>query len=141
MIISFLLPEKTKKMISDNFNFTGKHILIAEDEETNYFYLETVLKRTGAILFRAKNGEEAVQVCKDHADLDLVLMDIKMPELNGLDATRIIREFNSVLPIIAQTAYALVGERNKCLSAGCNDYISKPINRESLLRMMTNYLA
>lgn len=128
-------------MISDSFNFTGRHILIAEDEETNYFYLETVLKRTGAILFRAKNGEEAVQICKDRVDLDLILMDIKMPELNGLDATRIIREFNSSIPIIAQTAYALVGERTKCLSAGCNDYISKPINRESLLKMMSSFLA
>ena len=127
-------------MVSDTYNFAGKNILIAEDEETNYFYLETVLKRTGAVLFRARNGDEAVQVCKDQPNLDLVLMDIKMPELNGLDATRLIREFNVTLPIIAQTAYALVGERNKCLSAGCNDYISKPINRESLLKMITSFI-
>lgn len=127
-------------MVSDTYNFAGKKILIAEDEETNYFYLETVLKRTGAILFRARNGDEAVQVCKDQPTIDLVLMDIKMPELNGLDATRLIREFNASLPIIAQTAYALVGERNKCLSAGCNDYISKPINRESLLKMITSFI-
>jgi two-component system cell cycle response regulator DivK len=127
-------------MVSDTYNFAGKKILIAEDEETNYFYLETVLKRTGAILFRARNGEEAVKVCEDQPSLDLVLMDIKMPDLNGLDATRLIRKFNATLPIIAQTAYALVGERNKCLSAGCNDYISKPINRESLLKMITSFL-
>lgn len=127
-------------MKADTYNFAGKKILIAEDEETNYFYLETVLKRTGAILFRARNGDEAVQVCKDQPTIDLVLMDIKMPELNGLDATRLIREFNATLPIIAQTAYALVGERNKCLSAGCNDYISKPINRESLLKMITSFI-
>lgn len=127
-------------MASDAFNFTGKKILIAEDEETNYFYLETVLKRTGATLFRARNGEEAVKVCEDQPDLDLVLMDIKMPDLNGLDATRQIRKFNPNLPIIAQTAYALVGEKNKCLSAGCNDYISKPINRESLLKMITSFV-
>lgn len=127
-------------MVSDTYNFEGKKILIAEDEETNYFYLETVLKRTGAVLFHARNGDEAVQVCKDQPNLDLVLMDIKMPELNGLDATRLIREFNTTLPIIAQTAYALVGERNKCLSAGCNDYISKPINRESLLKMITGFI-
>ena len=127
-------------MVSDTYNFAGKKILTAEDEETNYFYLETVLKRTGATLFRARNGDEAVQVCKDQPTIDLVLMDIKMPELNGLDATRLIREFNASLPIIAQTAYALVGERNKCLSAGCNDYISKPINRESLLKMITIFI-
>ena len=127
-------------MVSDTYNFAGKKILIAEDEETNYFYLETVLKRTGAILFRARNGDEAVKVCKDQPTIDLVLMDIKMPELNGLDATRLMREFNASLPIIAQTAYALVGERNKCLSAGCNDYISKPINRESLLKMITSFI-
>ena len=127
-------------MASDTYNFKGKKILIAEDEETNYFYLETVLKRTGATLFRAKNGDEAVKVCEDNADLDLVLMDIKMPDLNGLDATRLIRKFNPAIPIIAQTAYALVGEKNKCLSAGCNDYISKPINRESLLKMVTSYI-
>ena len=127
-------------MVSDTYNFVGKKILIAEDEETNYFYLETVLKRTGAILYRAKNGEEAVKVCEDQSDLDLVLMDIKMPDLNGLDATRLIRKFNATIPIIAQTAYALVGERNKCLNAGCNDYISKPINRESLLKMITSFI-
>jgi CheY-like chemotaxis protein len=128
-------------MASDAYNFTGKKILIAEDEETNYFYLETVLKRTGATLFRAKNGEEAVKVCEDQPDMDLVLMDIKMPDLNGLDATRLIRKFNPTLPIIAQTAYALVGEKNKCLSAGCNDYISKPINREALLKMITSFVS
>jgi CheY-like chemotaxis protein len=127
-------------MGSDTYNFVGKKILIAEDEETNYFYLETVLKSTGATLFRAKNGEEAVKVCEDQTDIDLVLMDIKMPDLNGLDATRMIRKFNATLPIIAQTAYALVGERNKCLNAGCNDYISKPINRESLLKMITSFI-
>jgi two-component system cell cycle response regulator DivK len=127
-------------MVSDTYNFTGKKILIAEDEETNYFYLETVLKRTGATLFRAKNGEEVVKVCEDQPDMDLVLMDIKMPDLNGLDATRLIRKFNPTLPIIAQTAYALVGEKNKCLSAGCNDYISKPINRESLLKMIMSFI-
>lgn len=127
-------------MVSDTYNFTGKKILIAEDEETNYFYLETVLKRTGATLFRAKNGDEAVKVSEDHPDLDLILMDIKMPDLNGLDATRLIRKFNPTIPIIAQTAYALVGEKNKCLSAGCNDYISKPINRESLLKMITSFV-
>jgi len=127
-------------MASDTYNFTGKKILIAEDEETNYFYLETVLKRTGATLFRAKNGDEAVKVSEDNPDLDLILMDIKMPDLNGLDATRLIRKFNPTIPIIAQTAYALVGEKNKCLSAGCNDYISKPINRESLLKMITSFV-
>lgn len=127
-------------MASETYNLVGKKILIAEDEETNYFYLETVLKRTGATLYRAKNGEEAVKVCEEQSDLDLVLMDIKMPDLNGLDATRMIRKFNATLPIIAQTAYALVGERNKCLNAGCNDYISKPINRESLLKMITSFI-
>jgi CheY-like chemotaxis protein len=128
-------------MASDAYNFTGKKILIAEDEETNYFYLETVLKRTGATLFRAKNGNEAVKACEDQPDMDLVLMDIKMPDLNGLDATRMIRKFNPSLPIIAQTAYALVGEKNKCLSSGCNDYISKPINREALLKMITSFVS
>jgi CheY-like chemotaxis protein len=126
-------------MVSDIYNFKGKKILIAEDEETNYFYLETVLKRTGATLFRAKNGNEAVRICEDQKDMNLVLMDIKMPDLNGLDATRQIRKFNANLPIIAQTAYALVGEKNKCLDAGCNDYISKPINRESLMKMISSF--
>jgi len=127
-------------MVSDIYNFKGKKILIAEDEETNYFYLETVLKRTGATLFRAKNGNEAVRICEDQKDMNLVLMDIKMPDLNGLDATRQIRKFNANLPIIAQTAYALVGEKNKCLDAGCNDYISKPINRESLMKMISSFV-
>ncbi|HKJ78664.1 MAG TPA: response regulator, partial [Prolixibacteraceae bacterium] len=72
-------------------------------------------------------------------DLDLILMDLKMPKLDGINATKKIREFNKKIPIIAQTAYALAGDKEKALDAGCNDYISKPINKEELIGKIGNF--
>ncbi len=85
------------------------------------------------------SGMEAIEMCRNNPDIDLVLMDINMPFMNGYEATRKIREFNSEVVIIAQTAYALAGDREKALAAGCNDYISKPINRLKLLNMVKKH--
>ena len=89
----------------------------------------------------AKNGLEAVKLCIDNPDIDFVLMDIKMPELNGFEATKSIKEIYPNLPIIAQTAFAIMGDRDFALSMGCDEYISKPIKRVELIELMNNYLS
>ena len=87
------------------------------------------------ILF-ARSGKEAIKICKKNPEIDLVLMDIKMPGLDGYETVREIRKFNTLLPIIAQTAYSMHGDKEKAIEAGCDDYITKPINKTSLLKMI-----
>ena len=86
-----------------------------------------------------KNGIDAVKTCRDNSDIDLILMDIKMPLMDGYEATRQIRQFNSNVIIIAQTAYALTGDDKKAIDSGCNDYISKPIKKDQLLALVKKY--
>lgn len=99
------------------------------------------MKSTGINIITAQNGFDAIEQCKINNNISLVLMDIKMPEMDGISATRIIRSFKRSLPIIATTAYALIGDNEKCIEAGCNDYISKPIKRDQLINMMDKYLS
>lgn len=115
-------------------------ILVAEDEEYNYILVKYILQKEGIEVIRASNGQEAVDLVYNNADIDLVLMDIKMPVLNGLEATSLIKKFNKSLPVVAITAYALAEDRKTCLEAGCNDFISKPITREHLLEITKNIL-
>jgi CheY-like chemotaxis protein len=121
------------------FTWEFKKILIAEDEETNYLFIEAILEDTKATLIWAKNGVEAVE--KFNEDIDLILMDIKMPEMDGLTAAKKIREKSNSVPIIAQTAYAMSEDKNKCLNAGCNDYLTKPINHKLLLTTIDKFLS
>lgn len=88
----------------------------------------------------ARTGIEAVEICRNNPDLDLVLMDIQMPKMDGYEATKKIREFNNNVIIIAQTAYALTGDRDKSIEAGCDDHISKPINRDTLISLIETHL-
>ncbi|HVN57723.1 MAG TPA: response regulator [Bacteroidales bacterium] len=112
----------------------GKTILIAEDLDWNFKYLEVMLsKLNNAKVMWAKDGIEAVFKCKNHPEIDLVLMDIQMPELDGYNAARQIKEFRPELPIIAHTAYAMYEERELCLSAGCCAYIAKPVRKDELI--------
>ena len=118
----------------------GKVILVAEDEDMNVAYMQEVLAETKATILWARNGQEAVDAMKAHPEIDLVLMDIKMPVMNGYDATAKIREFNKDVIIIAQTAYALTGEKEKTIAAGCNYYITKPIEINVLLNTLKGFL-
>ncbi|MBE9468092.1 MAG: response regulator [Bacteroidetes bacterium] len=111
-------------------------ILIAEDEETSDIYLTTVIKKLCKKIIHSKTGIEAVEACRQNKDIDLILMDIKMPEMNGYEATKKIRKFNKNVIIIAQTAYALTDDREDALVAGCDDYISKPINKNTLIKII-----
>jgi len=109
-------------------------ILVAEDDISSYMYFEVLLKEAGFDILHAMNGEEAISMCRGNPDISLVLMDLKMPFMDGCEAAKRIREFRQDLPIIAQTAYAFNEDREKALAAGCTDYISKPIDDRLLMK-------
>ncbi|MCT4599947.1 MAG: response regulator [Marinifilaceae bacterium] len=123
-----------------NINWGEKKILIAEDAEDNFFLLSAILKKTKISIVRATNGQEAVDLCKENDDIQAVLMDISMPVMDGLEATKLIKEFRPDLPIIIQTAYAMESDKETSFSAGCDDYISKPIRRNFLMELLSKYL-
>jgi hypothetical protein len=97
------------------------------------------LKKYTREILSAENAYDAVEMCRQNTDIDLVLMDIKMPGQDGLEATRLIREFNKKVVIIAQTAYALAGDKENTLEAGCNDYIAKPILKSALMSILQKH--
>jgi PAS domain S-box-containing protein len=117
-----------------------KTFLIAEDEDFNFMLLEVLLAGINSKIIRARNGIEAVEICKSNQHIDLVLMDIKMPLMNGYEATKQIREFLPNLPIIAQTAYTTDFDKKKALEYGCNDFISKPLEKKLLVSMIKEQL-
>jgi len=117
-----------------------KIILVAEDEDYNFYLVEEILSSSGYSVIRAANGLEAIDLCKSNYEINLVIMDIKLPYLDGYDATRQIKLIRPDLPIIAQTAYAFELDREKALEAGCSDYISKPLNSDLLLAMIKQLL-
>ncbi|MBX3042557.1 MAG: PAS domain S-box protein [Candidatus Kapabacteria bacterium] len=123
-------------------NWKESVILIAEDDEINFKYIEKLLSKiNGVSIVRARNGKEAVELVEAHNEIDLILMDIKMPVLDGLSATKQIRLFKPEMPIIAVTAFAMVQDKKAALEAGCNDYISKPYEAEEILEIINKYLA
>ena len=125
-------------------NNTACTFLIAEDEEVNYLFLEILLKdqlQSNCNILHAKNGAEAVEMFKSTSNIKLVLMDIKMPKMNGYEATQKIKELNPNIPVIAQTAYSTKEDKRKALNAGCDDFLSKPIKKEALQQVLTTYIA
>jgi CheY-like chemotaxis protein len=120
------------------FNWKDKTILIAEDEDINYFYLSELLESTEINLIHAKNGKEALEKVATESAIDLILMDIRMPVMNGYEATKEIKKMKSI-PVIAQTAFAFTEDKDKALSAGCDDYLAKPITRQSLYEVLNNH--
>ena len=130
-----------KKTKDEKTNLTNKTILVVEDDNSSFEYLEVVLMSFGVNTIKlAQNGEEAIKQCKENPEIDLVLMDVNMPVMNGYEATKTIKAFRPDLPIIAQTAYALTGDREKSINAGCDDYITKPIKRAELLKKIKKFL-
>jgi signal transduction histidine kinase/CheY-like chemotaxis protein len=119
-----------------NYNWNDKTLLIVEDDHINYKYLEILLLRTNVTVLRALDGQQAVDLCRNHPEIDVVLMDIQLPILNGYDATKKIKAFRGDLPIIAQTANAMDDDKDKCLNAGCDDYLTKPISHEVLFNLL-----
>lgn len=115
-------------------------VLIVEDDESNYFYLNELLKEKVREVRYLKSGKEAVKACCRDKNIQMVLMDIKLPDIDGFEATSQIRKCRTDLPVIAQTAFALMGDRDKAIKAGCNDYISKPILKEKLYAVMLKHI-
>jgi PAS domain S-box-containing protein len=118
----------------------GKTILVVEDVDTNFFYMSSLLQKLNCKIIRAHNGQKAIDICKKDPTIDLVLMDIELPVLDGYKATAEIKKFKPDLPIIAQTAFAMMGERERSREAGCNDYLAKPIRKEELITTLKKYL-
>ena len=114
-------------------------ILVVEDDETSQYLISIVLEKFTDTLITVKSGLEAIEVCRDDADIDLILMDIQLPDIYGYEATGQIRQFNKDVVIIAQTAFALNGEKEKAIQMGCDDYISKPIDEAKLNDMVEKY--
>ncbi|WP_298285197.1 PAS domain S-box protein [uncultured Lutibacter sp.] len=121
-----------------------KHtILIVEDEEVNYLFIEIIITEKINVdcnILHAKDGKEALEMCQQNSEIDFVLMDINMPVMNGFEATKKIREFNTEIPIIMQTAYSTTEDKEKAFDVGCNDFITKPINKNDLKIIMESYL-
>lgn len=114
-------------------------ILVADDDEVSTRLLSFLVKDFCKELIKVKSGVEAVQCCRDHTDIDLVLMDIAMPIMDGYEASQLIRQFNKKVCIIAQTSFALNSQREKAIAAGCMDYIAKPINKDEFRALIQKY--
>ena len=124
----------------NKFNFSNLHLLLVEDDNISFQYFKAILEYTSINIIRAINGLEAVEIMKKDQNINLVLMDIRMPKMNGYEATREIKKIRPDIPVIAQTAHALYGEKEKASQAGCDEYIAKPIKTEMLYKILDKYL-
>ncbi|MDP4290263.1 MAG: ATP-binding protein [Bacteroidota bacterium] len=130
------IPPKRKA----GLDLSGKHILVVEDVESNYQYLVAVLKSTKVNIHWITDGNAAVDFCQNYSDVDMIFMDINLPGIDGYEATRLIKAVKPDLPIIALTAYAMSGEKERSLEAGCDEYLSKPVSPRDLLNVVNRFL-
>lgn len=126
----------TSALIQD---WESKVILVVEDVDTNKIFFDAALRKTKAKILWAKDGLEAVNMFQENI-VDLVLMDLQLPIMDGYTATRQIKAINPSIPIIAQTAHVMSGEREKCMEAGCDDYLAKPIRLQILMDTLSKFL-
>jgi CheY-like chemotaxis protein len=119
--------------------WSKKKVIIAEDEEANFLLLAEYLEPTAIQVIHAGDGNEILEILQK-IEPDIILLDMKMPKMSGFEVISKIRQMNKSVPIIAQTAYTMVGDKDKIIQAGCNDYISKPIEEEKLIEKMSKYL-
>lgn len=130
-----MVDEKKK-----HYDWMGKLILVVEDMETNHMLIDSILRRTNAQVLWAMDGETAIELCKEHERIDIILMDIRLPGIDGYETTREIRKFRPDVPIVAQTAYVYHNNKHLVLDAGCDDLITKPIKKDVLLRKVNKYI-
>jgi CheY-like chemotaxis protein len=121
-------------------NWADKSILIAEDDVFSFVYLKEILSPTGINIILAQDGMKAFAECIKNPEISIVLMDIKLPVVNGLESTRLIKRYKPHVVIIAQTAFAMAEDYNRCISAGCDDYLAKPVLPEQLLFKLDQYI-
>jgi signal transduction histidine kinase/CheY-like chemotaxis protein len=145
-VFYFTLPLVVEGSVQENevlisnktYEWKGKKVLVAEDEELNWMFIREMLRKTGAEVVRARDGTEVVEMAQELTP-DVILMDIKMPQMDGIEATRIIRKFNARVPIIAQTAFVMAEEKAESLKAGCNHFVTKPLDRTILMELIDSY--
>ncbi|TLP80316.1 response regulator [Maribacter sp. ACAM166] len=130
MAKNFVSVDKEEKQIRN------LKILVVDDDEISETLISIIVAKFGKEILKARTGREAVEICRNNSDIDLILMDIQMPDMNGYEATRKIRQFNKKVIIIAQTAFGLAGDREKSIAAGCNEYSTKPIIKEKLVALI-----
>ena len=136
-----MMIQKSSQMNSNQtVNLKGKKILVVEDTESNYELIRINLLSTGASLERATFGEEALRMIAGPLKYDLIIMDVKLPGMGGYETTLKIRELDKHIPIIANTAYALIGEETKALQAGCTAYLPKPTSKDELLEAILSHI-
>jgi len=141
LVIGIKLETSKRQIASkETYNWGGKTILIAEDTEMNYLFLVEALKTTNVNILRAKDGEEAIEVFKENPGVDLILMDINMPKMDGFETTKRIKEIRKDIPVIAQTALNIEDARDKAAEVGCDDFILKPIRLNLFLSKLNSYL-
>ncbi|HEY9124643.1 MAG TPA: response regulator [Bacteroidales bacterium] len=124
-----------------NFDWKDKTILIAEDDYYSFMYLKEILHHSGIKMIHVENGLRAFSECIKNNQIDIVLMDVKMPVINGLESTRLIKKYKPAIKIIAQTAFAMYDDMSKCINAGCDDYITKPIKPEELILKLEKHFS
>jgi CheY-like chemotaxis protein len=120
----------------ENEFLKGKKILIVEDDLSSRLYLNKILEKAGVVILNAGDGQEAVDVTLNNPDIDIILMDIQLPLMDGYSALSKIREIRQDIVVIAQTAYGLLGDKEKILNSGFNDYIIKPILSQNLIEKL-----
>jgi CheY-like chemotaxis protein len=125
----------------ENELLKGRKILIVEDDPSSKLYLNKILEKTGVILLNAGDGQQAIDIALENPDIDIILMDIQLPVMDGYTSAEKIREFRENIIIIAQTAYGLMGDKEKIIDSGFNDFIIKPIFSQTLIEKMVNSLA
>jgi two-component system, cell cycle response regulator DivK len=133
-------PVTYRKLVDKIPDWSKKNILIVEDDETNAYLLKAYLKRTRATIIEVRDGQKAVDFCNSNLQIDLVLMDIRLPVLNGYEATQLIKSKRKDLPVIAQTAFTLKADIDSAYEAGCDDFLAKPISQELLFTVLSKYL-
>lgn len=122
-------------------DWSGKTILVAEDVDNNYMVLSALLKKTKVSVLRALNGKEALEMIQRHPQITAILMDISMPDMDGLEATHLIKEYSPDKVVIVQTAHALDIYRDRMIAEGCNDYLLKPLRQKILIETLSKYLS
>ncbi len=147
--VEILLPYTAQQHPAESFathtsrdleHLVGKKVLVVEDVDSNYELLEIILKSLGMKLLRAVEGQQAIDICNETDDIDIVLMDIQLKGMDGLEATKAIKKVKPNIPIIAQTAYAMTNEKDACFAAGCDGYIAKPIKRQLLIPVLAQII-
>jgi CheY-like chemotaxis protein len=124
----------------ENEFLKGRKILIVEDDSSSRLYLNKILEKTGVVLLNAGDGQEAIDIAQENPDIEIILMDIQLPVMDGYKSAERIREFRENIIIIAQTAYGLMGDKEKIIASGFNDFIIKPIFSQILIEKMINSL-